>query len=550
MPENALYFGDNLNILRDYIEDESIDLIYLDPPFNSNQAYNVIFEEQNGSGSGAQIEAFDDTWHWTMETARAYQDCVEAGGEVAETLMAFRRMLGETDMMAYLANMAPRLVELRRVLKSTGSIYLHCDPTASHYLKVLMDAVFGIGMIRNEIVWERSQPKGHATTRFSNAHDVVLFYGKSEQVAFTPQYEEHDPEYVKKFYKYVDEETGRRYTLGDLTNPNKDRPNLTYEFPPGSGVTRVWRWTEERMMKAWEDGLVVIPPQGEVARLKRYLDEQEGTLSTDVWTDIEHLHGSSKEMLGYPTQKPEALLERIIEASSNEGDIVLDPFCGCGTTVAVAHRLNRRWIGIDITHLAVNLMKHRLQDTFGVDVREEYEVIGEPTDVAGARALAEQDRQQFEFWALGLVGVPPAGQTGKGADRGIDGKLNFHDNAGNTHQIMVSVKSGSVGVAQVRDLRGVVEREDAAIGVFVTLEEPTGPMRTEAAAAGFWSPASNSVKANGEQVSVPRIQILTIEELLEGAKIECPYLKHGSRGFKKAPRSKRSGREDRKLLEE
>ncbi|MGC9320318.1 MAG: DNA methyltransferase, partial [Armatimonadota bacterium] len=302
MAENTLYFGDNLEILRRYIEDESVDLIYLDPPFNSNQAYNVIFEEENGSGSGAQIQAFDDTWHWTMETAELYHETVEAGDvRVSETLQAFRNMLGETDMMAYLANMAPRLVEMRRVLKPTGSIYLHCDPTASHYLKVLMDGIFGVENYINEIVWQRSQPKGHATTRFSSAHDVILFYAKSEDWEFASQHRPHDKDYIERHYRYVDEETGRRYALDNLLNPNKDRPNLKYEFPPGSGVTRVWRWTKERMMEAWEEGLVVVPPQGEVVRLKRYLDEQQGPLATDVWDDIEHLHGSSHERLGYPT---------------------------------------------------------------------------------------------------------------------------------------------------------------------------------------------------------------------------------------------------------
>ncbi len=545
MAENTLYFGDNLDILRRYIDDESVDLVYLDPPFNSNQAYNVIFEEENGTGSGAQIEAFDDTWHWTMETARLYAECVEGGGRVADTLVAFRAMLGDTDMMAYLANMAPRLAELRRVLKPTGSIYLHCDPTASHYLKVLMDGVFGVEQFVNEIIWRRSHPHGNVSRSYGAIHDVLLFYGKTSEYTWM---EPHKPYYlpdgtlepeveeqVLKQYSHVEEETGRRFQATSLLNPNPDRPNLTYEF---CGHTRVWRWTKERMMQAYEEGRIYVPRGGEgVPREKRYLDEQEGVPLQDIWTDVSPIPAQAAERLGYPSQKPEALLERIIEASSDEGDLVLDPFCGCGTTIAVAHRLRRRWIGIDITHLAVNLMKYRLRDTFGEEVREEYDVIGEPTDLAGAQALAEQDRWQFELWALGLVGARPH-EKRRGADRGIDGRLYFHDNGGQTQRVLISVKSGGTGVSHVRDLRGVIEREEAAIGVLITLEEPTREMEREAASAGFWSPERESVRQDtGEPVRVARIQILTIEELLGGAGIDCPYLKHGSATFKKAPRN-------------
>jgi site-specific DNA-methyltransferase (adenine-specific) len=260
-------------------------------------------------------------------------------------------------MMAYLTMMAIRLKEMRRVLKATGSIYLHCDPTASHYLKLLMDAVFAAQNFRTEIIWKRTQPKGHAYTRFPSSHDVILFYVRSSEADFKQQYKPHDPDYVRKFYKYEEAETGRRYMLDNLANPNKKRPHLTYEFPPGSGIVRVWRWTKERMTKAWEEGRIVTPPRGKIVRYKRYLDEMPGAHVTDIWDDIEHLHGSHTERLGYPTQKPEALLERIVQASSNEGDVVLDPFCGCGTTITVAERLHRRWIGMDITHLAVNLMR-------------------------------------------------------------------------------------------------------------------------------------------------------------------------------------------------
>ncbi|MBV9020234.1 MAG: site-specific DNA-methyltransferase, partial [Ktedonobacteraceae bacterium] len=325
MTSNFLYYGDNLDILRRYIKDETIDLIYLDPPFNSQQNYNVLFAEKSGVRSAAQIKAFGDTWKWDQGAAQTYQQVVEAGGTLSETLQGFRRLLGSNNMLAYLVMMAPRLAELWRVLKPTGTIYLHCDPTASHYLKLLMDSIFDVRNFRNEIVWKRSQPKSHVKIRFSRAHDVLLCYAKTEAAPFYQAYTQHDPTYIKKFYRHVEPETGRRYQLDNLINPNPDRPNLVYEF---LGVTKVWRWTEDRMQAAYKAGLIVQPHPGAIPRYKRYLDEMEGTLPTDVWDDIEHLHGSHKERLGYPTQKPLALLERIIKASSKEGDIVLDPFCG------------------------------------------------------------------------------------------------------------------------------------------------------------------------------------------------------------------------------
>ena len=510
-------------------------MIYLDPPFKSAQDYNVLFAEQNGSRAAAQIKAFEDTWQWDEAAARAYQDVVENGPErVSQTMQGFRLLLNESDMMAYLAMMAPRLVELRRVLKETGSIYLHCDTTASHYLKNLMDAIFGPLNFRNEIIWKRSQPKSHTKIRFSRAHDIILFYGRTQEGEFFQQYTEHDPKYVKKFYRHVECETGRLYMLDNLLNPNKNRPNLTYEFPPGSGIVRVWRWTRDRMMKAWKEGRVIIPEKSGVARFKRYLDEMPGKPITDMWDDIEHLHGSHHESLGYPTQKPEALLERIIKASSNKGNVVLDPFCGCGTAIVVAEKLKRRWMGIDITHLAVALMRHRLKDTFGNKVK--YRVIGEPVSLPDAKTLAENNAFQFQWWALGLVGARPV-EGKKGADRGIDGRLYFHDEPDSrkrrTKQVVISVKSGSVSVRDVRDLRGVVERESAQIGLLISMEKPTGPMKKEAASAGFY-------KSPWRKEPYPKVQIRTIEELLGGKQIDCPPLGQVNVTFKKAPKAKRN----------
>ena len=525
--ENVLYYGDNLDILRRHLKkDESVDLIYLDPPFKSNQNYNVLFKEKDGTRAASQIQAFEDTWTWDQVDEAVYADLVTAGGKVADVLQAFRTFLGPCDMLAYLVMMAPRLVEMRRVLKSTGSIYLHCDPAASHYLKMLMDAVFGPENFRNEIVWRRSHPKGHAFTRFASTHDVILTYAKvSGRTKWNPMYAPYDPENAAKQYALVDQD-GRRYQLTSLLNPNPDRPNLTYEF---KGVTKVWRWTRDRMMEQDAMGRIVVPKGGKsIPRYKRYLDEQEGVPIGDWWGDIEIVSGN--ERLGYPTQKPEPLLERIIRASSNEGDMVLDPFCGCGTTVAAAQKLNRRWIGIDITHLAITLMKRRLKDTFGESAQ--FEVVGEPVSVPDAAALAAADPYQFQWWALGLVGARPV-EGKKGADKGIDGKIVYQgDEAGKFDSVILSVKAGHVTANHVRDLRGVVEREKAAIGVLVSMEDPTGPMQSEAVTAGF----HESRMWNRRYA---KIQLLTVADLLAGKQIDMPPIRQVGATFKKAPKATR-----------
>ena len=534
---NTLYYGDNLDILRRYIKDESVDLIYLDPPFNSNATYNVLFAQKDGSQSSAQIQAFEDTWQWDENAVRTYEEEVEKGGPVADALRAFHLILGGSNMMAYLTMMAPRLMELRRVLKPTGSLYLHCDPTASHYLKVLLDMVFGAENYRNEIIWKRTNAKSLAFTNFAKNHDVILRYTKTSKWTWNRQFLGLNQEYIDKFYKYVEPETGRRYTLDNLVNPNKNRPNLTYEF---LGVTRVWRWTKNRMQKAYEDGLIVQTSPNSVPRYKRYLDEQNGVPVDDVWVDIGPIASANPERLGYPTQKPLALLERIIHASSNPGDVVLDPFCGCGTAVVAAQKLGRQWIGIDITHLAIGLVKRRLEDAFGDSLQ--FQVIGEPTTLEEAASLAAQDKYQFQWWALGLVGARPA-EGKKGADRGIDGRLYFHDDAsGKTKQVILSVKGGHVNVPQVRDLIGVVERENAQMGVFITLEEPTKPMRAEAAQAGFY----HSEVWNRDY---PRIQILTIAELLEGKGIDMPPMRQVSQTFKRAKKENPKDGEQMGLIE-
>ncbi len=536
--KNQLYFGDNLDILRaGHIPVESVDLIYLDPPFNSNATYNMLFKEPSGEQSAAQITAFEDTWKWGPPAEIALDEAILAGPpSLAELLKAWRQVLGPSNMLAYLSMMAVRLVELHRVLKSTGSLFLHCDPTASHYIKLILDPIFSPKNFRNEIIWERSQPKGHTKLRFSRCHDSIFFYSKSEKSVFNPPYKEHDPAYLERFYRHVEPETGRRYTLADLTNPHKERPNLTYEFPPGSGTVRVWRWTRERMLQAWEEGRVIIPAPDGVARFKRYLDEMEGTPIKDVWYDIEHLHGSSREHLGYPTQKPEALLERIVRAGSNEGDVVLDPFCGCGTAVAVAERLKRCWIGIDVTYLAIDLIRQRLKDSFGPELAP-YEEIGIPRDLPSATRLFTLNPFQFECWALASVGARSAREK-RGADRGIDGVMHLRDEySGEYKKIILQVKGGHVTVSQIRDLKGVLDREKAEIGVFLSLKRPTRQMREEAAAA------DPLIDPQFPEHHFPRLQLLTIEDIFNGKKVAFPSW-WSQETFKKGPRRRKTNPED------
>ncbi|MBP8252266.1 MAG: restriction endonuclease, partial [Herpetosiphon sp.] len=505
---NTLFYGDNLLILRDYVPDESVDLIYLDPPFNSNRNYNVLFKDESGTDSESQIVAFEDTWHWGAAAAHEFDElATNSSAAVSDMISALRGFIGTNQMMAYLVMMTARLVELHRVLKPTGSLYLHCDPTASHYLKIILDTIFGVQNFRNEISWRRSNPKSHAKHNFSNSRDVILRYSKSQECTFNTLFTAHDPQYVEKAYRYTDN-NGKRYRLLPLLNPNDDRPNLTYEF---LGITRVWRWTKERMQKAYEDGLVVQLKPGAVPQYKLYLEDSHGKTITNDWHDIQQI--SISEALGYPTQKPLALLERIIQASSNEGDIVLDPFAGCGTTIAAAEKLNRRWIGIDITHLSIALLKYRLKAMYP---EIKFSVIGEPEDMGAARQLASDDRYQFQWWALSLVRARPLGgdagskQGKKGSDKGIDGVINFiDDTSGKPKKVIVQVKSGNVKSGDIRDLVGTLDREKAAIGVFITLEPASRDMTSEAARAGFYH-------STGWNQKFPRLQILTIADLLAG----------------------------------
>lgn len=519
---NRLYFGDCLHVLRSEIPDGSVDLIYLDPPFNSNRAYNLLFAAPNGHKSEAQIGAFDDTWHWGEQAESEFRMLLsQPNTDLAEVIASLRRFLHENDLMAYLTMMAGRLLELHRVLGENGSLYLHCDPKASHYLKVVLDGVMGPECFRNEVIWKRTS--GHSdSAKYGCVHDVLLYYSKGDAPCWNQMYEAYDRDYSERYYRYRDAD-GRRFMSGDLGAAGLQGGGYRYEW---KGVTRLWRCPVETMQRLEREGRVFYTKNG-MPRLKRYLDEAKGAPLDDVWLGVEPLRSWNKEKLGYPTQKPQVLLERLISVSSNPGDVVLDPFCGCGTAVHAAQKLSRQWIGIDITHLAISLIEKRLSDAFpGI----EYEVHGTPTDLAGARDLASRDKYQFQWWACSLVGAQPAQDKKKGADRGIDGIIYFQDEKGIAKKIIVSVKGGeTVGRAMIADLKNSVEREKAQIGLFVTLAAPTREMTKEALTAGFYE------SANFISGEYPKIQILTIEGLLNGTqRPRYPDLSQGAYNFKRA----------------
>ena len=534
--ENTLFYGDNLPILREYVGDESVDLIYLDPPFNSNRTYNVLFRQEGTAESEAQIAAFEDTWHWNRAAEQTYHELVaNAPAHVGQMIGALHGFIGRNQMMSYLVMMAARLVELHRVLRPTGSLYLHCDPTASHYLKILLDTVFSPENFRAEIAWKRSSAHSDAkqgAKQPGRIHDVIFFYSKGREWTWNQVHTAYDPNYVATNYRYIEDGSGRRFKSTDLTAA-KPGGDTSYEWkgkrPPDG---RYWAYSKDKMQKFEADGRLYYSSTG-LPRLKQYLDEMPGVSLQDMWTDISPIGSQAAERLGYPTQKPLALLERIIAASSNPGDVVLDPFCGCGTSVAAAEKLGRRWIGIDITHLSIALQKYRLKEMFP---EAQFRVVGEPGDLAGARQLAADDRFQFQWWALSLVRARPyggdsSGKAGKkGADRGIDGIISFIDDAsGRPKRALVQVKSGKVSSRDMRDLVGTVDREGAALGVFLTLEEPTKEMEREAVAAGFYH-------SPGWGREYPRVQILTVRELLGGGRAELPPAEYTT--FKQAGKVK------------
>jgi len=504
--QNTLYYGDNLEVMREHIIAESVDLVYLDPPWNSARDYNVLFKQARKDENQAQIMAFTDTWQWSKRRYDEFMDD-QRNARLFDLIESLFRILGTSEMMAYLVMMAPRLLELHRVLKPTGSLCLHCDPIASHYLKIVLDVVFGPTNFRNEIIWKRTTSHGNVINKHGCIHDVVLWYTRSDRWTWNQQYTEYDRGYVDHSYRFVEEGTGRRYRLDNITAPmSRASKGQIYEwkgFRPGP--SRCWIYAKDKMAELDAAGRLHYSKTGYVS-YKRYLDEMKGVRTQDIWDDI--TIASRTESLGYPTQKPLALLERIINASSNPGDLILDPFCGCGTAVVAAEKLGRRWIGIDITPIAIRLITERLERDFHLKPDKDYGVTGIPKDRSSARRLFEEDPKRFEIWAVTRVqGVP---QPDKVADKGVDGKVYFQDLKENLQWAVVQVKGGHVNPAMVRDFAHVIERDKAAMGFLITLETPTKGMYQAADEAGFFTAPSGR--------KIPRLQIRTIKELLEERK--------------------------------
>ncbi|MCL2709820.1 MAG: restriction endonuclease [Planctomycetaceae bacterium] len=493
---NKLFYGDNLEVLQKYIDDESVDLCYVDPPFNSNRNYNQIYNNV-GKDDIAQSQAFVDTWRWEL-SAESQLDMLckdqRYTRRLVDTVLGFEQVLRKGDMLAYLVNMAVRIAEIWRVLKPTGSFYVHCDPTASHYLKIILDAVFCDrgGDFRNEIIWcYKSRPQ--SKRYFGKKHDVIFFYTKSDKYTFNWETIARPlSEQTIKKYRLVDE-NGRHYRL------------------QGRGITGSPIRSAKDVDQKWE----ITNPELVV---RDYLDEKLGVAQEDWWI-MDIVNQSAKERLGYATQKPLALLQRIIKASSNEGDVILDAFCGCGTTVDAAHSLNRKWIGIDITSNAVLLIIKRLVDRYGRDILDEMTITGIPRDIESARALANKKddrlRKEFEKWAILTYTESHAKiNDKKGSDRGIDGIAYIFGN----NKVVFSVKSGSVSVKDIRDLRGVMEREIAAAAILLTLENPTKPMLQEAATSGYVGDLPGLPMTR----KTPKLQVITIQEMLDGARMTLP----------------------------
>ncbi len=446
---SCLFFGDNLEVLPAYVADETVHLVYLDPPFNSKRSYNAIFKHVDGTSAAAQIKAFDDTWRWSLESEITFRRVVEQGGDISRALLGFREILGPSDMLAYLTMMTPRLVELRRVLRPDGSLFLHCDPTASHYLKLLLDAILGPLNFVNEIVWHYFNKLQGNVHRLAADHDIIFWYSK-----------------------------GSTFTSNAVMEERVGGPKKM--------LKRRWDKTTKKLVNDKD-------ASGHVLYIER-----THKMADDVWR-MPMLQPASREKLGFPTQKPVALLERIIAMASNEGDVVLDPFCGCGTTIDAAQQLGRRWIGIDITRVAIEVIQWRLTEKYP---QVDYSVRGIPTTMEEVDFLAERDKYAFQQWVCDRLGIDA--DVRKGADKGIDGELVRYDLQGRPWRAVVSVKGGGVNVMQVRDLLGTVERERADTGIFITRKRPTKPMRDDAIAAGL------------TDEGIPRIQIIEVADLLKG----------------------------------
>lgn len=529
---NTLYYGDNLEVLRKYVKDKSVDLCYIDPPFNSKRNYNQIYNNVGGEDR-AQVQAFVDTWEWDEQANIGYAELLDnAQGRFAsqtvDLLKGLAPVLKKGSLLAYLVSMALRVTEIHRALKPTGSFYFHCDPTASHYLKLVLDAIFvsggkGGGDFRNEIIWKRKAGRGetqNAAVKFGVSHDVIFFYVKDRNTVLKRQYRPNNEHYISSKFTHVDED-GRRYHLDNLTSPNP-RPNLTYEYKGHKPPTNGWAVSRARMEEMEAEGRLYFPANKDHRiRRKRFLDELEGETVDDLWDDIPPINSQAAERLGYPTQKPEALLERIIAASTNEGDCVLDAYCGCGTTVAVAERLKRRWIGVDITYQSIALILRRLEAQYGKGALDNITLNGVPRDMEAANALAlkkdDRVRKEFEKWAVLTYSHNRAAiNDKKGGDGGIDGVAYFLTGKDDNAKIVFQVKSGNVGRGDIAKLNSDRQREAAELAVFLTLKEPTKGMTDEANGMGLYThPLMGK--------HYPRVLIVTIADMIEhGARLDIP----------------------------
>ena len=507
---NTLYLGDCLNVLRDNVPDESVDLVYIDPPFNSKRDYNIFFDDKEIQ---TQRIAFEDTW-----TLKNIQDSLAElhtlkTDNVYYLLLTYQKVAPHA--FPYLTMMALRILELHRVLKPTGSFYLHCDPTMSHYLKTVCDLIFGEDNFINEIVWKRSYGHGDSRRSLGRSHDLILYYTKNNAFTLNRFYHEHDEKYLESFFKFEDERG--RYKLENLTSPNP-RPNLTYSYkgypPPEKG----WRVNLEKMKALDKDNRLYFPKKKDGRIMKKvYLDDLGGQPMTDLWTDIKLLSAFDKERLGYPTQKPKALLERIIQASSNEGDTVLDAFCGCGTSLDAAEGLHRNWIGVDISPIAISLIKRRLKDTY-LEGLSKYEVRGTPTDEQSAIALWKQNPNAFQDWWLTEFEVFSTTFGTKGADKGVDGLAQYLIDPKKQEIIKAAfqVKGGEhVESKDIDALLGAMDKHKCEIGVFLTIAEPTKPMLETVAGAGF-------VEIPGYKI--PKLQILTLKDYFKNKLPKLPQV--------------------------
>ena len=516
---NRLYYGDCLTIMQG-MKLASADLIYLDPPFNSNRAYNAIYKDETGRPLPDQVEAFCDLWTLDDERERAIRVMpvlMREAGIADETVEFWRLWMNalrgtQPRLLAYLSYMVQRLVVMRGLLRPGGSIVLHCDTTASHYIKVMMDGIFHHDNFRNEIVWKRTSAHADAK-RFGAVHDCLLYYAASDKAECRVPFLPYDDAHVARRYKHQDED-GRRWTDGDLTAKGLSGGGYEYEY---RGVTEVWRVPIEKMRELDADDRLYVTRTGGL-RIKRYLDEMKGMPASDVWTDIAPVNSQANERMGYPTQKPVALLERIIEATTDEGGTVLDPFCGCATTLEAAHRLGRKWIGIDIAiHAIKRVAAVRLGERLKLQKDRDFTISGVPRNLEGARDLWERDKYHFQKWAVEEVdGFVTSKRTGDG---GIDGRLYFSlPDEQDLQSMVLEVKGGAnVTIADLRALHSVLEREEAMMAGLIVME-PLGERKM----MNFKRLVGEAGDLDVMKRSYPRIQILAVPEILDGARFETP----------------------------